>query len=473
MQGLKDERLAALAGRYNVAQFLSFSAGSDLKLRYGRIRGRAHDEAFADIYTAVRELMNAAGGSVNVRSFRPGQEKGNPFEYGITKVDDAVSKVAALAADGYLTIVNETIDVADGGVSGVALRGILEFVPLDTPRGVEQGGTASLPYKLGFDLLKTVYGFAPDIAGLEDARIEFSVHPKRVGYSHGHTVLWEAEWDPSAELRPTLFWPNRFSRFIGDKVFGLLVAHHLDLPVPATTVMPRALAPFRFGRATGTGEIWMRTCPAEQQPGLFTTTFGWQDPYRLMAREDPKGARIASIAAQEAVEPVYSGASLPGSAKGGDFVEGVAGPGDRYMAGLQSSDDLPPGVTEDVQALARRARNTLGPVRLEFAHDGHQPWVLQLHLSKDRYRRSVISPGRPEHGWLDFDPAAGLAALRELISSARADGNGIRVVASVGLGSHVGDLLRKAGIPAKLQPRAAGVREPGQPGDSQGRGAAQ
>ena len=47
-----------------------------------------------------------------------------------------------LAADGYFTIVNETVDTADGGVSGVVLGDIMEFAPLDTPRGVEKPGAS-------------------------------------------------------------------------------------------------------------------------------------------------------------------------------------------------------------------------------------------------------------------------------------------------------------------------------------------
>ena len=50
-----------------------------------------------------------------------------------------------LAGEGYLTIVNETIDIHDGGISGVALAGIVEFAPDDTPRAVEQPGVAALP----------------------------------------------------------------------------------------------------------------------------------------------------------------------------------------------------------------------------------------------------------------------------------------------------------------------------------------
>ena len=100
--------------------------------------------------------------------------------------------------------------------------------------------------------------------------------------------------------------------------------------------------------------------------------------------------------------------------------------------------------------LAKRARSALGPVRIEFVHDGKEAWVVQFHRSADRYRSGVISPGSPGRGWFDFDPAAGLEQLNELITRAQAEDKGVRVVGPVGLTSHVGDLLRKARVPAEL-----------------------
>jgi hypothetical protein len=55
--------------------------------------------------------------------------------------------------------------------------------------------------------------------------------------------------------------------------------------------------------------------------------------------------------------------------------------------------------------------------------------------------------------WLDFDPNEGLDVLRALIAevtTGRAAGAGVRVVRPIGLTSHVGDLLRQAGVPARF-----------------------
>jgi hypothetical protein len=452
MAKAKDDRLMELAERFNVAQFVSFSAGAEPAVRNYRIYDCPPDAEFTGITAAIDTLLKASAGSVNVRSFRVGQDKGNPFKYGITTTESAVATVRKLAAEGYSTIVNETIDVNDGGVSGVMFGGILEFTPFDTPRGVEKPGTVSVPYQLGVSIMSTIYGFQPDLVEKAGARVEFSVHPMRVGFRRGHTLLWEIEHVESVDLVPRIIWPNRMSRHIGDKAFGLLIAHLLDLPVPKTTVISRAVAPFEFGRPTGTTEFWMRTCPREPQPGRFPTWFGWHDPYMVMAAEDPDGAAIASVLAQEGVAAAYSGASLP-EREGRDRVEGVGGRGDEFMQGIRKSEHLPAHVIRDVQDLAARARKVLGPVRLEFVHDGNMAWVVQLHLTSSEYRPGVISPGMPENGWLEFDPASGLAQLSHLISRARHESRGVRVVAPVGITSHVGDLLRRAGIPARLDIR--------------------
>ena len=453
MQVAKDERLVELAERHNVAQFVSFSQGLEPQVRHSRIRGRTFDADCRDPRTPIEVLMGASAGSVNVRSFRLDRDKGNPFKYGMVKIDEVVATVRALASEGYFTIVNETIDTGDGGVSGVVLGDVMEFAPLDTPRGVEKPGAVSLPYNLGLDLLNTVYGFRPDVEASDGKRIEFSIHPIRVGYRHSHTLLWEVEHVAPVALTATVLWPNRFSKFIGDKAYGLLIAHLLGLPVPTTTVLSRTVAPFRFGRATGTAETWIRTCPTVQRPGHFRTSFGWEDPYALMAREDPDGSALASLLAQESVDPAYSGASLPGEVEGVDYVEGVPGAGDQFMLGQRRPESLPHAVVSDVRQIAGQAARVLGPVRMEFVHDGLQAWVVQLHLATQHYRSGVISPGEPEAGWIDFHPDAGLERLNELIARAAAERKGIRVVAPVGLTSHVGDLLRRSQTPAQLHLR--------------------
>ena len=353
------------------------------------------------------------------------------------------------AGEDLFTIANETIDVTDGGVSGVALGGLVEFAPGDTPRVVERPGTAALGHETALRLLETVYGFRPDLDATPGERVEFSVHPLVAGFRRTHTVLWEREPAGPVALDRRLVWPNAFSRFLGDKAFGLLVADLHGLPVPATTVVGRRVAPFAFGRPTGGGERWLRTCPGEPVPGRFPTRRGWSDPFALLAAEDPDGTRLAAVLAQEGVRARWSGAAMPAvGAEKALLVEGVEGFGDDFMLARAAPAQLPARVTDDVRRLGARAEAALGPVRFEWAHDGDLAWVLQLHQATVAASAATISPGTPAR-WHRFDPAQGLDRLRDLIARVPA-GEGVELTGDVGVTSHAGDLLRRAAIPSRL-----------------------
>jgi hypothetical protein len=446
---LKDEVLDQLAELANVAQFVSFAPSEPMVQRFCRLHGHPPNQRFATPEEAVEALLQASeSASVNVRSFHAAGSKGGPFKYGLRDRDEALAVVRRYAHAGLYTIVNETLDVEDGGVSGVALGGVVEFAPGDTPRAVEEAGTVALERGAALRLLETVYGFAPELDFKPDERVEFSIHPLVVGVRRRHTIVWEREQVSQVKLSAALVWPNRFSRFIGDKAFGLLVADTLDLPVPATIVVARNVAPFRFGRRTGSAEIWLRTCPKEPVPGKFPTQRGWRDPFALLAEEDPDGDALASVLAQEGVAARWSGAALPG-ADGTLVVEGVPGFGDEFMLGRRAPATPPAQVVRDVTALAARAAAEVGPARLEWVHDGERAWVLQLHLAAGVSHGGVIHPGEPSR-WRSFDPVQGLDSLRSLIAEASAAGEGIVVTGDVGITSHVGDLLRRAAVPARL-----------------------
>ena len=209
----------------------------------------------------------------------------------------------------------------------------------------------------------------------------------------------------------------------------------------------RRVAPFRFGRPTGSGEHWTRTCPAEPVPGRFLTQRGWRDPYALLATEDPSGTAVAAVLAQEGVRARWSGAALP-AADGGLLVEGVPGSGEDFMLARQAPAPLPDRVLGDVRRLGARAAAALGPVRFEWAHDGADAWVVQLHLATTAAAGTTIYPGTPSR-WHRFDPSLGLEHLRQLIATVAPD-EGIELTGDVGVTSHAGDLLRRAAIPSRL-----------------------
>ena len=445
----KDELLAQLAEIANVAQFLSFGPGQELPQRFSCLRGYPLRHRFAGAEEAVGSLLDrSAAGSVNVRTFTAVAPKGGPFTYGLTRREEVMAVLRAHATNGLYAIVNETIDVDDGGVSGVALGGVVEFAPGDTPRTVEQPGTVALPYDTALRLLRTVYRFTPDLDGKLDERVELSIHPLLVGVRQTHTLVWEQEPVEAVELSRRLSWPNKFSRFVGDKAFGLLVAELLGLPVPATTVIGRSLAPFRFGRPTGSAEHWIRTCPAEPVPGRFPTQRGWRDPFALLQEEDPSGETVVSVLAQEGIRALWSGAAVP-SQEGELLVEGVAGSGEGFMLARAAPAALPDRVLHDVRRIGEDAAAALGPVRFEWAHDGQAAWVVQLHLAGLAVAsRTTIYPGTPAR-WRDFDPSRGLEELRALIATVAPD-EGIQVTADIGVTSHVGDVLRRAAVPSRL-----------------------
>jgi hypothetical protein len=449
----KDETLNDLAENGNVAQFVSFRPGSGntLKQTYCRVTGFSPNHSFLSVEQAVSALLQSSSdGSVNIRSYVPDSPRSKEFIYALKSVEDVTAALYRLANSELHLIVNETIDVSDGGVSGVIQGDVVEFAPDDTPRCVEKPGVASLPFSLALELFRIVYGFVPELEARPSTRIEFSIHPKPRGYRQTHTIVWERESNVPGNPRPSLTWPNRFSRHIGDKAFGLLIAHLLGARVPKTLVIGRRVAPFEFGEDTGSKEVWTRTCPAEPQPGLFTTVKGWIDPFKLVTNEDSEGTKLSSVICQTGVQAQYSGAAVV-SSKGALLVEGRHGEGDRFMLGLAGPEHLPTLVISDVRQNFDLLFSQLGAVRFEWVFDGQRTWIVQLHRGATSTEAEVIVPGKASR-WVKFDVGDGLESLRTLLEGLPND-SGVIVEGEVGLTSHVADLLRKARRPAKLNPR--------------------
>ena len=444
----KDQVLDQLAGHGNVAQFVSFDPG--LRQRFSRVRGFDANTMFASPLAAVTTLLQAsAEASVNIRTFHPFDPKSREFVYGLKDATIAFERVRALADAGLHTIVNETVDIHDGGVSGVAFGDVVEFAPEDTPRCVEKPGTAALERNLAFRLFQTVYGFVPELPADRSLRVEFSIHPLPRGYRGGHSIVWETEaaaYPPTGA--PAIRWPNCFSRFIGDKTFGLVIASLLGLKVPRTLVIPRRLAPFTFGDG-GSPEPWIRTAPTEQAPGRFTTRRGWTDPFALLQQEDPDGTMIAAVLRQNGISAVASGAAVEQS-DGSLLIEGVSGFGDQFMVGERKPESLAPSTRDRVRDIYQRIVDAIGPARFEWVDDGQAVWVVQLHSGASVSQGSTIVPGSPA-SFRRFAVEDGLERLRSLIDEVKQTGDGIALVGVVGITSHFGDVLRRSGIPSRLE----------------------
>jgi hypothetical protein len=171
------------------------------------------------------------------------------------------------------------------------------------------------------------------------------------------------------------------------------------------------------------------------------------DPFKLMSDEDPDGTKIASILAQEGVSALYSG-SLIVERNGCLLIQGVEGYGDEFMLG-RAIDDLPEIILGAVRDLYQQAANALGPVRFEWVYDGSAVWLVQLHQGATTSLGNTIYPGGASV-FHRFDVAKGIEALRALIAHTNAD-EGIVLVGKAGITSHLGDLLRKARIPSRIE----------------------
>lgn len=454
---LKDEVMDGLAETgANVAQFVSYDPTG--KQRFARVCGVEANFQFASIEDAVNAIHKTQyEKNVNIRTFLPEKPDGNPFLYGpkLGFHDPAkvVENLKRLLAEGYYAIINETIDEADGGFSGVLFGDLFEFASRDIPRCVEKPGCASLPRTLAQDLIRAVYGFEFHVPYSPEFRVECSVHPGRVGYLGQRQVVWQAEAMPdSMPQTPQISWPNRYSKDMGDKAFGLLIAHLLGFSVPVTHVFGGVIPYFAFGFGTRKWdgrEAWLRTCPHEQVPGKFATTKGWGSPARMLKREDPTGEYLASVILQEGIRAKYSGAAIT-DAKGKLIMEGKAGHGDTFMVGKAKAEVLPRVVTDAIADLHCRLHDKLGDVRFEWVYDGNEAWLVQLHVGRSKSHGDVIYEGSPEK-WVTFKLSLGLEKLRALIPVVKKSGNGIILVGDVGVTAHPCDLLRRDMIPSKLK----------------------
>lgn len=460
---MKDEKLDFLVKNdiANVAQFVSFSPNEEFIPKYVHINNL---ECIDDLSNReiIEKLISAAPSrSINIRSFSPEIMKGNKLILGkgIDNIDEILDIIKQNSAEGKYSIVNENIDINDGGVSGVILGDMVEFSPEDTPKCVDREGICFLPKEMAFKIFFNVYGFVPEIKFGSNYRVEFSIHPSRQGVKKEHTIIWEYEYYDDIEYERKTLWPNKFSRFIGDKVFGLLVADALDLRVPKTTVISRKVAPFSFGIETGLKEKWIRTSPIVKEPGKYYTGMSWVDPFELMKNEEIKGnnkINIASIISQDAVNPLYSGASIIKEKEEDDIIEGVSGKGDVFMLGKQNKEKLPREVSNKVQELNNKIRShykKIGEVSIEWVYDGEDVWIVQLNQLKGKNNSldsNIIVPGNPLY-YEKFFVTDGLDKLREKIELIKGKNIGIELIGDIGITSHFGDLLRLSGIPSLLK----------------------
>lgn len=444
----KDEVLNSLAETGNVAQFVSFSPAKEQ--RFSRICSYAPNQKFSSPSNAITSLLNnSPEKAVSIRTFLPDRPQGNPFVLKVESIDDIIKYITDFTDKSYYVIVNESLDANDGGVSGVFQGGCAEFAPGVTPRFVEQSGDNQvLPTRIAIEMLNIVYKADVDWKDFSDntMRYEFSYHPRPRGYLQKKITLWERQQNKII-IEPRYQWPCAYSKYIGDKAYGLLLAHVFGFLVPKTTVYIRnnKIEPFTFGSETGTDKKWTRTCPSIPTPGKYSTVRDIAVPWAIMDKDDPDRQNITSCIIQDEVASEYSG-SLISDKNGDTIVEGVKGFGDTFMMG-GTPIQLPSKVIAEVFKLEIKLSTIFGSVDFEWAYDGGRIWLLQLHRSSNQGYGNVIVEGNPDD-WFIFDVKNGLEELRKLVIDAKNAGAGIKLEGNPGMTSHVADLLRKNNIPS-------------------------
>lgn len=450
----KDDKLAHIKNMQlgNIAQYISVEPNGNIK----HIQITNHNKKETDLKTLIIALIKSArSNAVNIRSFSPTVMKGNKLIYnkGLNDIDEIMNQVSQNCKEGKFSIINENIDVNDGGVSGVLLGNVIEFSPKDTPKCVDKDGTCLLDKKLGYHVLKTVYGFEPEINFGSEYRVEFSIHPNREGVNQTHTIVWEYELFEDINHSFKITWPNNFSKFIGDKAFGLIIADYLGMNVPFTTVISREVAPFTFGQKTGLIEKWIRTAPIVKESGKYYTGNQWVDPFLLMQKEEEKGdapINIASILSQDGVDAVYSGGAI--ISKEAIVIEGVKGTGDQFMLGETVKREVPKNIKDKLSTTIDKLKSfhdLIGDISIEWVYDGEKVWIVQLNQLNNSGSGNVIVQGKPDR-YDQFDVKAGLEALRDAIKSLKNENVGIELIGNVGITSHFGDLLRQSNIPSRI-----------------------
>ena len=123
------------------------------------------------------------------------------------------------------------------------------------------------------------------------------------------------------------------------------------------------------------------------------------------------------------------------------------------MLARQAPEPLPDSVVESVKQLYRWVAAVIGPASIEWVHDGQRTWLIQVHLGATASNGKVIVQGNVEE-YRVFDVTEGLEQQRKLTGSIDRSRTGIVVAGDVGVTSHVGDVLRQAGIVSYVDPNA-------------------
>lgn len=437
----KDQQLLNLLDSgFNIANFVCFTP--DCYLISSTLPNRENP---------IETLLKvAASRKVNIRTFTLERHNNNPFYMGLDDPKTIWDLVIELTSKGYYVIVNELIPLDDGGFSGVAMGDYVEVAPGDTPRCVEKPGVMQCSMDFLEHLIYTIYHVDLDEDegfNSHQKRVEFSFHPYKCGVLKSHIIIWESI-DTKKTPDPPLFpsWPNRFSEAMGDKVFGIMVAHYFRDPVPYSFVISKTLPVFGFGCREYNSNYWSRTAPRVNTPGEYPTVRGFLSPF-MIANVD----ELSSMIYQNEIDGEFSGAAIYTNECEPVIIEGVPGFGDGFMMGTNTVD-LPDDVLLAVKKTVKTLSRQMGhPIKIEWVIRDSNVFILQLNLLRKSgtlvKREDVVNPRffNISH-YKDSETA--WVAFNNLVKDTLTKGvnNTIVVVGDVGITSHYGDLLRQNNI---------------------------
>ena len=299
---LKDKVLADIVKKRsgNIARFVSFAP--DGKVGQSFI-AQGHPSKPKNEAEAAEQLMLAGATSVNIRSFFKDKPDGNPFEIGLSDPRKVREIAAGFREQGMHVIINENLSLGNGSISGVLSPGNLaEFSANDSPRCVEKPGTCSMSKEMLRKFIETVYGRPFEVPFPRHYRVEFSQYPSPVGYLNDYTIIWQAEKTKNRKYQQSAIpvWPNKVSQRLGDKAFGLVMAHIAGERVPYVTINSRYFPLIKFGRHTNSPfPLIIRTAPVVPLPGKWITTPEPFDEFAYIPEIDPEHKNLGSMIYQE------------------------------------------------------------------------------------------------------------------------------------------------------------------------------
>lgn len=298
---LKDTKLYKLGDTHNTAQFVSFSP--QIEKRYTRILGEerlVQDIPENYISTLIEQSEEKA---VNISTFTSDFSEA-PIVQNLKSSGEVVENINRFAAEGLYTLINEKIDTNDSGILGNARGSILEFGPFNSANSLKN---CSFEIVSGLQLLEKIYGFLPNIGRPFSDKLQWSIHSVKKGLKKENTIIWETVVDPEWQtVKPEFNYPNNFSLFLGNKLYGLLIADLLGFIVPKTLVFSRNVPPFTFGVETFSKEIFMRVAANQIRFNASALNkFGWLDPFKLL--QEDRTSDISSVLIQDKIIEKFSG----------------------------------------------------------------------------------------------------------------------------------------------------------------------